>query len=280
MQLQLPRNRQLDLSRTKLMGILNVTPDSFSDGGQFIGQAAALRQVQQMLANGADIIDIGGESTRPGAKDVSLDDELARVIPVIHSIRQLYPDLPISVDTSKARVMAEAIAVGADIINDVRALQEPEALEVAVAAKVPVCLMHMQGQPRSMQHQPSYQQVVLEVLAFLQQRAEVCIAAGIARQQIIFDPGFGFGKSLAHNYELLSAMSQFVETGYPVLAGMSRKSMIGQLLNRDVAERLAGSIACATIAVMKGAQIIRVHDIKETADAIKIAQATKFGVNA
>ncbi len=280
MQLQLPRNRQLDLSRTKLMGILNVTPDSFSDGGQFIGQAAALRQVQQMLANGADIIDIGGESTRPGAKDVSLDDELARVIPVIHSIRQLYPDLPISVDTSKARVMAEAIAVGADIINDVRALQEPEALEVAVAAKVPVCLMHMQGQPRSMQHQPSYQQVVLEVLAFLQQRAEVCIAAGIARQQIIFDPGFGFGKSLAHNYELLSAMSQFVEKGYPVLAGMSRKSMIGQLLNRDVAERLAGSIACATIAVMKGAQIIRVHDIKETADAIKIAQATKFGVNA
>ena len=280
MQLQLPRNRQLDLSRTKLMGILNVTPDSFSDGGQFIGQAAALRQVQQMLANGADIIDIGGESTRPGAKDVSLDDELARVIPVIHSIRQLYPDLPISVDTSKARVMAEAIAVGADIINDVRALQEPEALEVAVAAKVPVCLMHMQGQPRSMQHQPSYQQVVLEVLAFLQQRAEVCIAAGIARQQIIFDPGFGFGKSLAHNYELLSAMSQFVETGYPVLAGMSRKSMIGQLLNRDVAERLAGSIACATIAVLKGAQIIRVHDIKETADAIKIAQATKFGVNA
>lgn len=280
MQLQLPRNRRLDLSRTKLMGILNVTPDSFSDGGQFIGQAAALRQVQQMLANGADIIDIGGESTRPGAKDVSLDDELARVIPVIHSIRQLYPDLPISVDTSKARVMAEAIAVGADIINDVRALQEPEALEVAVAAKVPVCLMHMQGQPRSMQHQPSYQQVVLEVLAFLKQRAEVCIAAGIARQQIIFDPGFGFGKSLAHNYELLSAMSQFVETGYPVLAGMSRKSMIGQLLNRDVAERLAGSIACATIAVMKGAQIIRVHDIKETADAIKIAQATKFGVNA
>ena len=280
MQLQLPRNRRLDLSRTKLMGILNVTPDSFSDGGQFIGQTAALQQVQQMLANGADIIDIGGESTRPGAKDVNLDDELARVIPVIHSIRQLYPDLPISVDTSKARVMAEAIAVGADIINDVRALQEPEALEVAVAAKVPVCLMHMQGQPRSMQHQPSYQQVVQEVLAFLQQRAEVCIAAGITRQQIIFDPGFGFGKSLAHNYELLSAMSQFVETGYPVLAGMSRKSMIGQLLNRDVAERLAGSIACATIAVMKGAQIIRVHDIKETADAIKIAQATKFGVNA
>lgn len=280
MQLQLPRNRRLDLSRTKLMGILNVTPDSFSDGGQFIGQTAALQQVQQMLANGADIIDIGGESTRPGAKDVSLDDELGRVIPVIHSIRQLYPDLPISVDTSKARVMAEAIAVGADIINDVRALQEPGALEVAVGAQVPVCLMHMQGQPRSMQHQPSYQHVVLEVLAFLQQRAEICVAAGIARQQIIFDPGFGFGKSLAHNYELLSAMSQFVETGYPVLAGMSRKSMIGQLLNRDVAERLAGSIACATIAVMKGAQIIRVHDIKETADAIKIAQATKFGVNA
>lgn len=280
MQLQLPRNRRLDLSRTKLMGILNVTPDSFSDGGQFIGQAAALAQVQQMLANGADIIDIGGESTRPGAKDVSLDDELARVIPVIHSIRQLYPELPISVDTSKAQVMAEAIAVGADIINDVRALQEPGALDVAVATQVPVCLMHMQGQPRSMQHQPSYQQVVDEVLAFLRQRAEICIAAGIARQQIIFDPGFGFGKSLAHNYELLGELSQFIETGFPVLAGMSRKSMIGQLLNRDVVERLAGSIACATIAAMKGAQIIRVHDVKETADAIKIAQATKFGVNA
>ncbi len=280
MQLQLPRNRRLNLSRTKLMGILNVTPDSFSDGGQFIGQAAALAQVQQMLANGADIIDIGGESTRPGAKDVSLDDELARVIPVIHSIRQLYPELPISVDTSKAQVMAEAIAVGADIINDVRALQEPGALDVAVTTQVPVCLMHMQGQPRSMQHQPSYQQVVDEVLAFLRQRAEICIAAGIARQQIIFDPGFGFGKSLAHNYELLGELSQFIETGFPVLAGMSRKSMIGQLLNRDVAERLAGSIACATIAVMKGAQIIRVHDVKETADAIKIAQATKFGVNA
>ncbi len=280
MQLQLPRNRQLDLSRTKLMGILNVTPDSFSDGGQFIGQAAALHQVQQMLANGADIIDIGGESTRPGAKDVSLQDELARVIPVIHSIRRLYPDLPISVDTSKAEVMREAIAVGADIINDVRALQEPNALDVAVAAQVPVCLMHMQGQPRSMQHQPSYQNVVQEVLNFLQQRADVCIAAGIQRRQILLDPGFGFGKSLAHNYELLTAMNEFVETGYPVLAGMSRKSMIGQLLNREVAERLAGSIACATIAVMKGAQIVRVHDVKETADAIKIAQATKFGVNA
>lgn len=280
MQLQLPRNRQLDLSRTKLMGILNVTPDSFSDGGQFIGQAAALHQVQQMLANGADIIDIGGESTRPGAKDVSLQDELARVIPVIHSIRRLYPDLPISVDTSKAEVMREAIAVGADIINDVRALQEPNALDVAVAAQVPVCLMHMQGQPRSMQHQPSYQNVVQEVLNFLQQRADVCIAAGIQRRQIILDPGFGFGKSLAHNYELLTAMNEFVETGYSVLAGMSRKSMIGQLLNREVAERLAGSIACATIAVMKGAQIVRVHDVKETADAIKIAQATKFGVNA
>lgn len=280
MQLQLPRNRQIDLTKTKLMGILNVTPDSFSDGGKFIGQQAALQQVHQLIADGADIIDIGGESTRPGAKDVSLDDELNRVIPVIHAIRQSYPDLPISVDTSKAAVMAEAITVGADVINDVRALQEPGALEVAVRTQVPVCLMHMQGQPRSMQHQPSYQSVVSEVLDFLRKRAEFCIAAGVKQQQIILDPGFGFGKSLSHNYELLAAMADFVETGYPVLAGMSRKSMIGQLLNRDVAERLAGSIACATIAVMKGAQIIRVHDIKETSDAIKIAQATKFGVNA
>ncbi len=280
MQLQLPRNRRLDLSRTRLMGILNVTPDSFSDGGRFIGQAAALQQVEQMLKNGADIIDIGGESTRPGAKDVCLEDELARVIPIIHSIRQLYPDVPISVDTSKALVMAEAIAAGADIINDVRALLEPNALDIAVASQVPVCLMHMQGQPRSMQHQPSYLNVVQEVLEFLYQRAEACVEAGIKREQIIFDPGFGFGKSLSHNYEILCAISSFVDTGYPVLAGMSRKSMIGQLLNCDVAERLAGSIACATIAAMKGAQIIRVHDIKETADAIKVVHASKFGVNA
>lgn len=280
MLLTLPRGRTLDLTRTQLMGILNVTPDSFSDGGLFVSEQSALKQVHQMIAAGATIIDIGGESTRPGAAEVSLADEISRVVPIISSIRASYPDIIISIDTSKAEVMAQAIFAGADIINDVRALQEPGALEVAVQTQVPVCLMHMQGQPRSMQHQPTYDDVVAEVLAFLYARAEACIEAGIAKSQIIFDPGFGFGKSLQHNFQLLAELDRFIHSGYPVLAGMSRKSMIGNLLNCTTAERLAGSIACATIATMKGAQIIRVHDIKETADAIKIAEATKFGVNA
>lgn len=280
MQLKLPRNRILDLSRTQLMGILNVTPDSFSDGGRFIGHKAAIVQVQSMVRDGATIIDIGGESTRPGAKDVALSEELERVIPVIRSIREFDSEIVISVDTSKAEVMAAAIAAGADLINDVRALQEPGAVEVAVQSQVPVCLMHMQGQPRSMQHQPQYVDVLAEVLHFLQKRAEQCISAGIAREQIILDPGFGFGKSLQHNYQLLSGFEDFVATGFPVLAGMSRKSMIGNLLQRDVAERLAGSLACATIATMKGAAIVRAHDVRETADAIAIALATKFGVEA
>ncbi len=280
MQLKLPRNRFLDLSRTQLMGILNVTPDSFSDGGRFIGHDSAIAQVQSMIRDGATIIDIGGESTRPGAKDVALVEELARVIPVINAIRAFDPDIVISVDTSKAEVMAAAIAAGADIINDVRALQEPGALAVAVQSQVPVCLMHMQGQPRSMQHQPQYDDVQAEVLQFLQVRAEQCIEAGIVREQIILDPGFGFGKTLQHNYQLLAGFEKFVATGFPVLAGMSRKSMIGHLLQRDVAERLAGSLACATIATMKGAAIVRAHDVRETADAMAIALATKFGVEA
>ncbi|ALZ76157.1 dihydropteroate synthase [Rheinheimera sp. F8] len=278
MELLLPRQRRLDLRQSRLMAILNVTPDSFSDGGQFTGETACLARVADLVAAGADIIDIGGESTRPGAADVSLDDELQRVVPVIHTIRRQFTDIVISVDTSKAEVMRQAVLAGADIINDVRALQEPGALEVAVASQLPVCLMHMQGQPRSMQHQPDYQQVVTEVLQWLLQRAQQCEAAGIASSQIMLDPGFGFGKSLSHNYQLLAAMSEFVATGYPVLAGMSRKSMIGQLLKRDVSERLAGSIACATIAAMQGAQIIRVHDVKETADALAIVAATKSGV--
>lgn len=274
--LQLPRQRQLNLDRTVVMGILNLTPDSFSDGGHYTNLDAALRQTEQMLIDGASIIDIGGESTRPGAVDVSLAEELARVIPVIKAIRQRF-DCVISIDTSKATVMLEAVQAGADIINDIRSLQEPGAMEVAVACQVPVCLMHMQGAPRTMQHQPSYQDVVQDVKQFLQQRTEQCIAAGVLAHNIILDPGFGFGKSVAHNYQLLSQLTEFIDMNMPVLAGMSRKSMIGELLKVPAAERMIGSVACATIAAMAGAQIIRVHDVKETVQAVRIATAVRHG---
>ena len=277
MLLQLPRDRQLDLSRPKVMGILNITPDSFSDGGRFIGKDAALAEARAMLAAGAAILDIGGESTRPGAEEVAVQQELDRVLPVIEAIRSEL-DCIISIDTCKAQVMKDAVAAGADLINDIKALLDPGAVEVAAAAKVPVCLMHMQGQPRTMQHSPVYQDVAKEVYDFLQQRAEVCIAAGIPKSQIILDPGFGFGKSLKHNYQLLSQLSDLLGLNYPLLVGMSRKSMIGQLLQIPPEERLAGSLACATIAVMKGARIIRVHDVKETVQAVAITCATLFGV--
>ena len=276
MYLSLPRQRQLNLAKPVVMGIINATPDSFSDGGKYNQLDAALRQAEQMLNDGALILDIGGESTRPGAADVTEQEELSRVIPIIAAIRQRF-DCVISVDTSKAAVMSAAVQSGADIINDVRALQERGALDVAVAAKVPVCLMHMQGAPRSMQHAPQYSDVVAEVLQYLQQRAAECEQAGIAKHNIILDPGFGFGKSLAHNYSLLQQLEQFIATGYPVLAGMSRKSMIGQLLNVPVEQRLAGSLACATIAAIKGAQIIRVHDVKETVQAVRVVTAMQYG---
>ncbi len=230
-----------------------------------------------MLAAGAAILDIGGESTRPGAEEVSVQQELDRVLPVIEAIRSEL-DCIISIDTCKSQVMKEAVAAGADLINDIKALLDPGAVEVAAAAQVPVCLMHMQGQPRTMQHSPLYQDVAKEVYDFLQQRAEVCIAAGIPKSQIILDPGFGFGKSLQHNYQLLSQLSDLLGLNYPLLVGMSRKSMIGQLLQVPPEERLAGSLACATIAVMKGARIIRVHDVKETVQAVAITCATLFGV--
>lgn len=277
MLLQLPRQRQLDLSRPQVMGILNITPDSFSDGGRFIGKDAAVKQARSMLTAGAVILDIGGESTRPGAEEVSVQQELDRVLPVIEAIRSEL-DCVISIDTCKTQVMKEAVAAGADIINDIKALLDPGAVEVAAAAQVPVCLMHMQGQPRTMQQAPVYQDVVKEVAEFLQQRAEICIAAGIAKSQIILDPGFGFGKSLQHNYQLLSQLSEILALNYPLLVGMSRKSMIGQLVKVPPEERLAGSLACATIAVMKGARIIRVHDVKETVQAVAVATATLFGV--
>jgi dihydropteroate synthase len=263
------RNKFLDLSTPKVMGILNVTPDSFSDGGVFNLLDNGLAQASLMLDEGADIIDIGGESTRPGAQEVSVQQELDRVIPVIESIYQRF-DTIISIDTSKSQVMTAAVNAGASLINDVRALQADDALSAAVKAGVPVCLMHMQGQPRVMQQNPSYDDVVKDVMAFLRERICVCIEAGIPQEQIIVDPGFGFGKSLEHNFQMLANIEEFQQLNVPVLAGMSRKSMIGNLLQREIGDRLAGNVAVATVAAQMGAQIIRVHDVKETVDAVKV----------
>ncbi|HFQ5290341.1 TPA: dihydropteroate synthase [Vibrio vulnificus] len=265
------QKKSLDLSFPVVMGILNVTPDSFSDGGQFNALDAALAQAERMIAAGVSIIDIGGESTRPGAPEVSLEEELKRVIPAIQAIRQKH-DVWISIDTSKAEVMKQAIEAGADLINDVRALLEPGALEVAAKAQVPICLMHMQGQPRSMQHNPSYQDVLKEVGEFLEERVAACEEAGIAKELLILDPGFGFGKTIEHNYHLLAHLEAFHQLGLPILAGMSRKSMVFKLLNKKPAECMVASVTCATIAAMKGAQIIRVHDVEETVEAMRVIQ--------
>ncbi|MBJ2130328.1 dihydropteroate synthase [Alteromonas sp. IB21] len=264
-------NQFIDLSQPKVMGILNVTPDSFSDGGKHADVNQALEHALQMVDEGASFIDIGGESTRPGAPEVSLQEELDRTIPVIEAVAK-NAKCVISIDTSKAEVMREAVSAGAGLINDVRALQEPGALEAASEAGVPVCLMHMQGQPRTMQNNPSYDDVVENVAQFLLERAKACKASGIAQEKILFDPGYGFGKSLEHNYALVKHLPKLMDLGYPVLVGMSRKSMIGTLLNRKVDERLAGSISLATIVAQMGAQIIRVHDVKETADAVNIVK--------
>ncbi|MCK6262405.1 dihydropteroate synthase [Vibrio sp. ZSDE26] len=262
-------NKQLDLSTPQVMGILNVTPDSFSDGGQFSSLDRALAQAKKMIEAGVSIIDIGGESTRPGAPEVTLSDELERVIPIIKAIREKH-DVWISIDTSKAIVMEKAIEAGADIINDVRALQEPGALEVAAKAQVPICLMHMQGQPRTMQHKPNYNDIIEDISAFLTERVDACKAVGIDSSQLILDPGFGFGKTLEHNYHLLAHLEKFHQLGLPILAGMSRKSMIFKLLDKKPAECMVASVTCATIAALKGAQIIRVHDVDETLEAMKI----------
>lgn len=267
------RGSVLDLSTPKVMGILNVTPDSFSDGGTHNRYHDALEHVAKMVQHGAAIIDIGGESTRPGAAEVSVNEELDRVIPIVEAIAQRF-DVWISVDTSKAKVMAEAANAGMHIINDIRSLHEPGALEVAVKTGLPVCIMHMQGQPRTMQEAPNYENVVREVKDYLDAEITRCVTAGIERQQIILDPGFGFGKNLSHNYQLLANLEQFHNFGLPLLAGMSRKSMIGQLLNVPPQERLAGSLTCAVIAAMQGAHIIRVHDVKETVQAMQVVQMT------
>lgn len=267
-------NKTLDLSIPKIMGILNFTPDSFSDSGKFFQLDKALFQVETMLKQGASIIDIGGESTRPMAEEVTLEEELERVVPLVEAVRKRF-DCWISVDSSKAQVMQEAAKVGMDLINDIRALQEPEALQTAVRLSLPVCIMHMQGQPRTMQLNPHYDDVVADVLKFMQQRTEQCLASGIKKENLIWDPGFGFGKSVQHNYALLQQFSVFCEQGYPVLAGISRKSMIGAVLDKPVEQRTVGSVAAALIASMKGARILRVHDVGETADALKIWLATQ-----
>lgn len=276
--INLARGRTLDFAEPVIMGIVNVTPDSFSDGGQFLNTTAALSHAMQLLDDGATILDIGGESTRPGAPDVSLEDELKRVIPIIKAIRE-QSDCVISIDTSKAEVMRQAIEAGADIVNDVRALQEPGAIDVvAQFPEVAVCLMHMQGQPRSMQHAPHYNDLAGEINDFFSQRIAACEAAGIKQSQLILDPGFGFGKTLKHNYQILAQFNDYAKLGLPLLAGLSRKSMIGKLLNRDTDDRLAGSLAGALISAQNGAHIIRVHDVKETADVLGVYQACKQGV--
>jgi dihydropteroate synthase len=254
------------------MGILNVTPDSFSDGGLFVSVDSALQQARQMFAEGAVLVDVGGESTRPGADVVSVQEELARVIPVIEAItREL--DVIISVDTSKPEVMREAVAAGAGLINDVRALREPDALRVARDVAVPVCLMHMAGEPRSMQQAPDYDDVVGEVKEFLRERIRCCEIAGIASDKLLIDPGFGFGKSIAHNLSLVKHLGEFTALGKPVLMGVSRKSSLGALLERPVTQRLVGSVAMAVLCCGAGARIIRAHDVAATVGVLKVAQA-------
>ncbi len=267
------RGRPLDVGRPLVMGILNVTPDSFSDGGCFLSLEQALTQARRMAADGADLLDIGGESTRPGAAEVSVQQELDRVIPLIETLSAELP-IPLSVDTSKPEVMLAAVAAGAGLINDVYALRRPGALQVAAALDVPVCLMHMQGEPRTMQADPSYEDVLAEVSVFFRQRMADCEEAGIPAERIVLDPGFGFGKTLAHNLSLLQGLNRFVALGRPLLVGLSRKSMIGALLGDvPVPERLIGSVSAALLAWQQGASFFRVHDVKETVQAFRLAQA-------
>ncbi len=262
----------LSFDIARVMGIVNVTPDSFSDGGQHGTTDAAIARGLRLVAEGADVLDIGGESTRPGAEEISEAEELQRVIPVIEALAKKI-DVPIAIDTSKPGVMRAAVKAGASIINDVFALRRDDALDVAAELKVPVILMHMQGEPGSMQAAPHYDDAVAEVHSFLTQRIFACEMAGISKKNIVIDPGFGFGKSLEHNLALLAQLQKFVELGVPVLAGLSRKSMIGALTGRDVNDRVHGSVAAALIAAQNGAKIIRVHDVAATVDALKIWNA-------
>lgn len=266
---------KLDLSHPKVMGIVNVTPDSFSDGGKHLSHAAAIAHARRLIEEGASILDIGGESTRPGAVEVSEQEELDRVLPVIEGLRDIA--VPISIDTWKPSVMRAALAAGASMVNDINALQAPEALAAVADSAAAVCLMHKQGKPESMQLAPQYADVMSEVTSFLKVRMIAAQAAGITRERLVIDPGFGFGKTLVHNLTLLKNMQGFADLGVPVLAGLSRKSMLGAITGRDVNERMAASVAAALIAVQRGAAIVRVHDVRETVDALKIWNAVYEG---
>lgn len=269
--------RELDLSRCHVMGILNVTPDSFSDGGRFNSRESALVRARQMVSDGASFIDVGGESTRPGASEVSTQEELDRVCPVVEAIAKEL-DTVISVDTSNPVVMAETARLGAGLVNDVRALQREGAPEVAAKAGIPVCIMHIQGEPDTMQDDPRYRNVRRDVSSFLTERMRVAEQAGVRADNIILDPGFGFGKSVEHNYQLLATLEQLHILGHPLLVGVSRKSMLGAVTGRDANERLPASLAAATISAMKGASILRVHDVRETVDAVRIVTAVKEAI--
>jgi dihydropteroate synthase len=267
------RDRILSLDRPVIMGILNITPDSFFDGGQYAVFDYALEHASKMLAQGAEIIDIGGESTRPGSASVSSNEQIDRVLPVVEAIARNFPQALISVDTSDPLVMAAAIQSGAHIINDVRALSVQGAIELIAQTNIGVCLMHMQGTPSDMQIKPSYTDVLQEVRDFLADRAKACILAGIQPQRIIIDPGVGFGKSLLHNLAILNHVEFFLPLGFPVLVGASRKSMIGQILNAAPSDRLYGSLGAHVMSVVRGARLIRTHDVKETKEAIDVAFA-------
>ena len=261
--------------RILAMGIVNVTPDSFSDGGRFDSVDKALAHAQRLVDEGADILDIGGESTRPGAASVNAETEIERVVPVIQAIRAEL-DVPVSIDTMKAGVMRAAVAAGASMINDVNGLRDPDALAAAAELDVPVCIMHMQGEPRTMQRNPQYSDVVDDLLVFFRERVATCLEAGIAERNLVLDPGFGFGKSLEHNLKLLDRFGRFREFGLPLLAGLSRKSMLGKITGReDADQRVAASLAGAVLAAERGADILRVHDVAETVDAVKVIHALR-----
>lgn len=270
--------RLLDLSSPKVMGVINVTPDSFSDGGKHLSLNAALVRAAAMVEEGVAVFDVGGESTRPGASHVSVDQELERVVPLIEALSKHF-DLPISIDTQKPDVMRAAVGAGAGLINDVNGLREAGALATVAELKVPVCLMHMQGNPRTMQADPSYLDVVGEVTNYLEGRIAACLDAGVLGSNVIVDPGFGFGKTLQHNLELLNGLARLAELGYPVLAGMSRKRMIGEITGQNINKRLAGGLAAALLAVQNGAVLIRTHDVAETVDALKIIKAAALAVD-
>jgi dihydropteroate synthase len=264
----------LDLRQPAVMGVLNITPDSFSDGGHYLRLADALRRAETLAAEGAALIDVGGESTRPGAAPVTVAEEMRRVLPVVEHLARELP-VPVSIDTSKPEVMREAVYAGAGLINDVRALQAPGALEAAAASGAPVCLMHLRGEPATMQQEPRYADVVTEVHAFLAERVRACESVGISRDRILIDPGFGFGKTLEHNLSLLRHLHRFVGLAAGVLVGLSRKSLIGALLDAPTDARLNGSLAAAVIAAWQGATIIRAHDVRETVQALRVCAAVR-----